>query len=425
MDVYLLVGSLLTLAAVLSTRLTQHFGVPALVLFVVIGMLAGSGGPGGFEFADYGLSLELGLIALAVILLRGGLGTRAETFRQSILPASLLATVGIVVKMLVVGGLAHLLTPLTLLEGLLLGAVLAPTDAAAVFSVLKGSRLPARIRGTLETESGTNDPMSIYLTLTLTAFITTGQVSIPALLGGVVVQLALGGLLGYLFGRFLVWLINRSGIDTLGLYPVLVLSGGLLAYAATNLVGGNGFLAIYVLGVVLGNFPLSHKQGICHFMDGFAWGAQITMFLLLGLLVFPEQLVATLPLALLLTLVVLALARPLAVYLSLAPLGLFANHDRFTWQEQLLLSWAGLKGAVPIILAMVPLLNQVPSGEVIFNIVFVVVIVGTTVQALTVVPLATRLGLAGPGPLEPPVCSWPDGSVAAPHALPNPRWDPP
>jgi len=222
-----------------------------------------------------------------------------------------------------------------------------------------------------------------------------------------------------------VWLINRSGIDTLGLYPVLVLSGGLLAYAATNLVGGNGFLAIYVLGVVLGNFPLSHKQGICHFMDGFAWGAQITMFLLLGLLVFPEQLVATLPLALLLTLVVLALARPLAVYLSLAPLGLFANHDRFTWQEQLLLSWAGLKGAVPIILAMVPLLNQVPSGEVIFNIVFVVVVVGTTVQALTVVPLATRLGLAGPGPLEPPVCSWPDGGVAAPHALPNPRWDPP
>lgn len=425
MDFYLLVGSLLTLAAVLSTRLTQHVGVPALVLFVGIGMLAGSGGPGGFAFADYGLSLELGLIALAVILLRGGLGTRAELFRRAVLPASLLATVGVVVKMLVIGLLAYLLTPLSVLESLLLGAVLAPTDAAAVFSVLKGRRLPARLRGILEMESGTNDPMSIYLTLTLTAFITTGEVSVPALLRDVVVQLVLGGFLGYLFGRSLVWLINRAGIDGLGLYPVLVLSGGLLAYAATNLVGGNGFLAIYVLGVVLANYPLTHRQGICHFMDGFAWGAQITMFLLLGLLVFPERLVDTVPVALLLTLALLALARPLSVYLSLAPLRLFDDHDRFTWREQLLLSWAGLKGAVPIILAMVPLLERVPSGEVIFNIVFVVVIVGTTLQGLTVVPLATRLGLAGPGLLEPPVCPRLEGGVAASHALSKARWDPP
>jgi len=420
-DVYLLIGSLLTTAAVLSTRLTQRFGVPALVLFVAIGMLAGSSGPGGIVFANYGLALELGLVALALILLRGGLGTRAGDFRRSVLPASLLATVGVVVKMLVVGLLAYLLTPLSVLEGLLLGAVLAPTDAAAVFSVLKGSALPARLRGVLETESGTNDPVSIYLTLTLTTFITTGQMSVKALLLGVLVQLALGGVLGYLFGKLLAGLVNRAGIDSLSLYPVLVLSGGLLAYAATNLVGGNGFLAIYIFGVVLGNQPLPHQQTICHFTDGLAWGAQISMFLLLGLLVFPDQLVGTVPVALLMTLVLVAFARPLSVFLSLAPLARFkpASAYRFTWQEQVLISWAGLKGAVPIILAIVPLLNQVPRGELIFNIVFVVVIVGTTLQGLTVVPLAASLGLSDPAPLEPESCLRLEKAVPTSPPLPD------
>jgi cell volume regulation protein A len=387
----------------MSTRLAQRFGVPALVLFVGIGMLAGSSGPGGVSFADYRLSLNLGLIALAVILLSGGLDTRIRQFRASIVPASLLATVGVVVKMLVVGVLAYLVTPLDLIESLLLGAVLAPTDAAAVFSVLKGRGLPTRLNGVLEAESGTNDPMSIYLTVALTGFITLGQVNIPALVWGVVVQLLLGGLLGYLLGRLLVLLINRVRIDSFGLYPVLALAGGLLTYALTNLLGGNGFLAIYVVGLVLGNTTLAHQQSIRYFMDSMAWGAQILMFLLLGLLVFPDQLVNTLPAALLITFVLIFVARPLSVYLSLKPLEHLTGHYHFSIREQALLSWAGLKGAVPIILAIVPLLNQVPQGMVIFNIVFVVVIFGTSVQGLTVVPVARWLGLTHPEPPAPPL----------------------
>lgn len=387
----------------MSTRLAQRFGVPALVLFVGIGMLAGSGGPGGFEFSNYRLSLNLGLVALAVILLSGGLDTRARLFRASILPASILATLGVVTKMLVIGTLAYLLTPLDFIESLLLGAVLAPTDAAAVFSVLKGRGLPARLKGVLEAESGTNDPMSIYLTVALTGFITTGQASIPLLVWGVVVQLFLGGVLGYVLGRLLVGLINRVRIDSFGLYPVLALAGGLLTYALTNLLGGNGFLAIYVVGLVLGNSTLAHQQSIRYFMDSMAWGAQILMFLLLGLLVFPDQLVEAIPVALLITFAQIFIARPLSVYLSLKPLELLTGRYHFSIREQALLGWAGLKGAVPIILAIVPLLNQVPQGILIFNIVFVVVILGTSMQGLTVVSFARRLGLTKPEPPEPPL----------------------
>jgi len=399
MDLYILTASILVIAAILSTRFAQRFGVPALVLFVGVGVLAGSSGPGGIAFGDYDLSLNIGLLALAVILFSGGLDTRARLFRASLVPAGLLATVGVLLTALMIGLGAWLLTPLSFLEGLLLGAVLAPTDAAAVFSALEGRGLPARLRGVLETESGTNDPVGIYLTVTLASFITTGQGNVGSLVLGIALQLALGGLLGYLCGRALVWLINRVNVDAFGLYPVLALAGGLLAYAGTNLAGGNGFLAIYIVGLVLGNAALVHRQSILNFMDGTAWGAQITMFLLLGLLVFPDRLPGILPEALLITFVVVFLARPLAVHLTLLPLRLFTHHYHFTLKEEALLAWAGLKGAVPIILAIVPLVNQVPAGEQVFNIVFVVVIVGTALQGLTIGPLAKRLGLTK---LEPP-----------------------
>lgn len=403
MDLFIIIGSGLVIAAIISTRFAQHFGLPALVLFVLIGMLAGSSGPGGINFADYALSFNAGLLALAIILLSGGLDTRYRLFRASLVPAGLLATLGVVLTMLIVGLVAWALTPLNLLEGLLLGAVLAPTDAAAVFSVLKGRGLPARLRGVLETESGTNDPVGIYLTLALTAMLVTGQVGVGGLIAGVTVQLTLGGLLGFLFGRALTWLINRVQMDAFGLYPVLALAGALLAYAATNLVGGNGFLSIYVVGLTLANRPLSHRQNIRDFMDGAAWGAQILMFVLLGLLVFPNQLPGILPVALLVTFVLIFLARPLAVVLTLLPLRYLTRHYHFSVKEQVLLSWAGLKGAVPIILALVPLLERVPNGQSLFNIVFVVVIVGTALQGWTVVPLARSLGLAKAEPPTPPL----------------------
>lgn len=403
MSLYVLIGSALAIAAIISTRFAQRFGVPALVLFVGIGMLAGSSGPGGLVFDDYGLSLNVGLIALAVILLSGGLDMDARVFRVSLLPAGLLATVGVVFKMGIIGGLAWVLTPLDLTSGLLLGAVLAPTDAAAVFSVLKGCGLPGRLRGVLETESGTNDPISIYLTLLLTAIVTTGEADLGTMVGGVVLQLVAGAALGYGFGRALVVLINRVRIDSFGLYPVLALAGGLLAYAATDLVGGNGFLAIYVVGIVLGNRPLMHRQNISYFMDAMAWGAQISMFLLLGLLVFPDQLVPHLPTALLLTAGLILVARPLSVALTLGPLGLLRKRYRFDAREQVLLSWAGLKGAVPIILAIIPLLNQVPGSLFIFNVTFVCVVIGAALQGLSIVPLARRLGLTEDEPPEPPL----------------------
>lgn len=402
MSFYVLIGSALIIAAILSTRFAQHVGVPALVLFVGIGMLAGSSGPGGIVFDDYVLSLNVGLIALAVILFSGGLDVEEELFWTSLGPAGLLATVGVVLKMVIIGGLAWAITPLDWTNGLLLGAVLAPTDAAAVFSVLKGCGLPDRLRGVLETESGTNDPISIYLTMTLTSVVTTGTADLWSLIGNVLLQLAAGAVLGYAFGRGLVALINRAEIDGFGLYPVLALAGGLFTYAATELVGGNGFLAIYVTGIVLGNRPLTHRQTIRYFMDGTAWGAQISMFLLLGLLVFPDQLVPHLPVALLLTAGLIFVARPASVLFTLGPMELLSDRFRFSVREQVLLSWGGLKGAVPIILAIFPLLNEVPSGPFLFNVTFVCVVVGTALQGATILPLARWLELTrSPSPPSP------------------------
>lgn len=403
MNVALGVGSALVLVAILSTRLAQRFGVPALVLFVIIGMLAGSSGPGGIAFADYRLSYEVGLLALAVILFSGGLDTRYRLFRASLLPAGLLSTVGVTLTMLVVALFSWALTPLSWVESLLLGAILAPTDAAAVFSVLEGRGLPARLRGVLETESGTNDPVGIYLTVAFTTLLSAAPAPIGSFLLGIVTQLVLGGILGVVFGRALAWLINHVRLETYGLYPVLALAGGLFSYAATNLLSGNGFLAVYLVGLVLANRPLSHRRSIMDFMDGAAWGAQVSMFLLLGLLVSPDQLPSVLGVALLITAALIFVARPVAVWLTLWPLYRLTRHYRFSGAEQLLLMWAGLKGAVPIILATLPLLNQVEGGERIFNIVFVVVIVGTTVQGLSVVPLARRLKLTRAEPPTPPL----------------------
>ena len=403
MDLYLFIASLLVIAAILSTRGAQRFGLPALVLFVVIGMLAGSGGPGGIRFGDYRLSLEVGLTSLAIILFSGGLDTRMRLFRASLAPALSLSTLGVIVTMLVLGGAAWLLTPLGWVQSLLLGAVLAPTDAAATFSVLKGRGIPARLRGVLETESGTNDPVGIYLTVALTTVLVSGQANVLTLVGGVALQLALGGLLGYLWGLLLVWGLNHVKLGSFGLYPLLVLACGLLAYSAANLVGGNGFLAIYLLGLVVGNRRVPHRQNIVSFMEGLAWGAQIIMFLLLGLLVFPAQLPGTLPVALVLTLVLSTVARPLAVVMCLAPLQGLTRHHRFSLQEYALLSGAGLKGAVPIVLAIFPLLSQVENAQAVFNIVFVVVVVSTTLQGLVIGPLAKRLGLLKHEPPEPPL----------------------
>lgn len=404
MDLTIVVAAALVIAAILSTRFALRFGVPALVLFVGIGIFAGSSGPLGIQFDDYVLSLHLGLLALAVILFSGGMDTRERLFRAALLPAGLLATMGTVLTAGLVGVAAYLATPLDLPTSLLLGAVLSSTDAAAVFSALRGRGLPARLRGVLETESGTNDPMAVYLTIALAGAITRGGLDVLGLVGGVVVQLALGAALGWLFGRLLGELINRVAISSFGLYPVLALAGGLLAYGVSNLVGGNGFLTIYVVGLMLGNRALSHRHAISTFLDGAAWGSQIAMFLVLGLLVFPDRLGPALGAATLVTVALMVVARPAAVVTTLAFVRLVSRGRYvFTPAEQALVAWAGLKGAVPIILAIVPLMEQVPGADFLFNVVFVAVIVGTLVQGSTIGPLARRLHLAVREPPRPPL----------------------
>lgn len=396
MDIAILITMSLAIVAILSTKLAYRFGLPALILFVGVGILAGSSGPLGIPFDDYELSLNIGLVALAIILFSGGLDTDMAMLRSVLVPAAALATFGTVLTMLSVGLFAYLLLPLDLLTSMLLGAVVSSTDAAAVFSALRGKGLPLRLRATVETESGTNDPTAILLTMALaTAINRGGGVNVLALAGGVVLELLLGAVLGFAFGKALAWLINLVDIENFGLYPLLALSGALLAYALTNLLHGNGFLAVYVVGLILANTYLKQRLTIINFMDGAAWAAQLTMFILLGLLASPSHFMPILGAALLITFLTMIVARPVAVWSVLGLVRLLSRgRISYDWREQTLLSWAGLKGAVPIILSIVPLMERVPGAQVIFNVVFVVVIIGTLVQGSTIKGLARMLGLA-------------------------------
>src|SRR5690606_22524958 len=346
-------------------------------------IFAGSAGPVGIEFSDYALSYDIGLLALAVILYSGGMETRMRLFRVAIMPASLMATIGTLINMGVIGLAAWWLTNLDLLSSMLLGSVLASTDAAAIFSSLKGRGHPSRLRGIVETESGTNDPIALLMTLAFSRAITSGSLDVASLIVSIVIQLAIGTLAGVVLARLLVWVINHLRLEAYGLYPILALSGGLLIYAVTNLLGGNGFIAAYAAGLIVGNAKLAHRHSIAAFTEALAWGGQILMFVVLGLLVFPERLLPHLGLALAITGVVLFVARPLAVFGTLGILrALSLGRYGFTVPERTLLSWAGLKGAVPIILAIIPLSFGIPGAESIFNIVFVVVIVGTLIQEI-------------------------------------------
>ncbi len=404
MDIGIAIFGMLAIAAIASTRFSTRLGLPALVLFVGLGIFAGSSGPVGIEFSDYALSYDIGLLALAVILYSGGMETRMRLFRVAIMPASLMATIGTLINMGVIGLAAWWLTNLDLLSSMLLGSVLASTDAAAIFSSLKGRGLPSRLRGIVETESGTNDPIALLMTLAFSRAITSGSLDVASLIVSIVIQLAIGTLAGVVLARLLVWVINHLRLEAYGLYPILALSGGLLIYAVTNLLGGNGFIAAYAAGLIVGNAKLAHRHSIAAFTEALAWGGQILMFVVLGLLVFPERLLPNLGIALAITGVVLFVARPLAVFGTLGILrALSLGRYGFTVPERTLLSWAGLKGAVPIILAIIPLSFGIPGAESIFNIVFVVVIVGTLIQGFSLAPLAHWLGLAVEEPARSPL----------------------
>ncbi|HNQ32898.1 MAG TPA: potassium/proton antiporter, partial [Methanoculleus sp.] len=331
--------SLLFLISIIANKFGERLGVPALLIFLIVGMLAGSEGPGGIPFDDPTIAQTIGVIALAYILFSGGLDTRWDEIQPVFWPAIALSTIGVVLTAAVLGAFVVLILGLPPLTGFLLGAVVSSTDAAAVFSVLRmaRARLKGNLRPFLEFESGSNDPMAIFLTTGIIALILTPGEPVFALIPMFVQQMIVGGLFGYAMGRFVVWLINRLKLESEGLYPVLSLAMVLLTYGLTATVGGNGFIAVYIAGLVIGNSIVVYKKSLIRFHDGIAWLMQIIMFLALGLLVFPSELVPVIVPGLLTATFLILVARPVAVMLTLLPWKMPLN-------EKALVSWVGLRG---------------------------------------------------------------------------------
>ena len=384
-----LIASLLLLISVLASKFSDRYGVPALLIFLVLGMLAGSDGPGGIYFDNYGFAQWVGIIALVFILFAGGLDTNWRNVRPVFGMGLALSTIGVTITALLAGLFATWLFDFSLAEGLLIGAVVSSTDAAAVLSVLrsKGVRLKPQLQSLLELESGSNDPMAIFLTVSAIQLLTRPALSPLALLSSFALQMLLGAAIGYGAGRGLPLLINRLRLGYDGLYPVLTLAAVLLVYSLTTLLGGNGFLAVYLAGIVMGNRQFVHRLSLLNFSDGVAWLMQIVMFLILGLLAFPNRVLPLAGMGLLFTTFLMFIARPASVFLTLLPA------RRLGLREKTLLSWVGLRGAVPIILATYPFRANLPVAERIFDVVFFVVLTSVLLQGTTVPLVARWLGL--------------------------------
>lgn len=400
-SVYLvtLVGTALVVAAAFSSLIAFRFGAPLLLLFLGIGLTTGTDGLG-IDFDNAQLAYFVGSLALAVILFDSGFGTPLAVLRHAALPAVSLATVGVVATALIFGVAAYYVTAFSWFESFLLGAAVASTDAAAVFFLLRAGNLNIRerVRSTLEVESGSNDPIAIFLTITLVEVIAAGadpeaEVLILDIIGGFVLQMGLGAAIGYIGGKAIVWLVERLDLDQ-GLLPIFVLTLSLAVFASAGAVGGSGFLAVYLAGLVAGNSQIRAVAALKRFQSGMSWLAQIIMFLVLGLFATPSQFGAILLPATLLGLFLIFVARPVAVWLCLLPF-------RFPRNETAFISWVGLRGAVSILLAITPILGGLEHGRAIFNIAFIVVLVSLVVQGWTIGPIARRLGLVVPARLGP------------------------
>lgn len=385
LELILVAASAMLLLSVMLSKASGRIGVPSLLVFLLIGMLAGSEISGFIYFDDALLAQSLGVIALAFILFAGGLDTEWEDVRQAFVPGFVLATAGVFLTAILVGLFVYVAFGFSWLQSLLIGAIVSSTDAAAVFSVLraKGVSLRNRLKATIELESGSNDPMAVFLTIGLTNLLLNPESTALTLLPLFFWQMLLGAGLGYLFSRVISYLINNLLLEYEGLYPVLTLSSVLLCYGATTTLGGNGFLAVYLMGLLMKKDGFIHQRSLTRFHDGLAWLMQIAMFLTLGLLVFPSQLLSIIGLGLLLSFFLIFIARPIAVYVTLA----FSSFDR---REKAMISWVGLRGAVPIILATFPSLSGIPEADTIFNVVFFVVLTSVLFQGTTI-PLIARL----------------------------------
>ena len=393
---FVLVGAMLLFVAVVAGKVAYRFGAPALLLFLGVGMLFG------LDFISYrsvDMTQFIGMIALCIILFTGGMDTKFAEIRPVIGPGIVLATLGVAMTALILGGFVYFVAPWVGVEmsftvALLLAATMSSTDSASVFSILRSKRqgLTQNLRPLLELESGSNDPMAYVLTVLLVGVLShdAGEAGVWQSILTFVVQMAVGAVSGYLIGRLAVWTINRINLANHSLYSVLLLAFIFFAFAFTDLIRGNGYLAVYLAGLVVGNHKLVQKRSLTVFFDGFTWLVQIVMFLTLGLFVNGDELIR--PEVLLLGLVVGAfmifVARPLTVFLCLAPF------RRFSTRARIYVSWVGLRGAVPIIFATYPLVAGVEHAELLFNVVFLATIVSLVVQGTTVSGMANFLGLA-------------------------------
>lgn len=390
----LIVGAILAASVVVALGAART-GLPVLAAFLGLGMLLGSDGPGGIEFDDAELTRRVGIVGLALILYEGGLQTSWRRLREVAAPSALLSTVGVVVSALATAAAAHVLFDLSWLEAVLLGAVVSSTDAAAVFATLRMTHIRRKLARTLEAESGGNDPMAIALTLGLIAWIEKPQShSLGDLTLLVARQIALGLLVGVALGVVAAWIFGRIPPSIGAFAPVASIAAVALSYGAADVIGGSGFLAVYLVGLAVGSTPSRYRRQLVAFHEGVAFVAQVTLFVVLGLLVFPHELPHVALPGLALAVFLMLVARPAAVWASTA-LNDYTNRDR------LLLGWAGLRGAVPIVLATFALSSDVQHRDTIFNAVFFVVVVSTVVQGSTLEWVARRLGLVSPAPPVP------------------------
>lgn len=388
-ETILVIAGTLLIISVLASTTSSKFGIPALVLFVAVGMLAGSDGLGGIYFDNANFSKQLGITALALILFAGGLDTHLKVVLPVLRPGLALATIGTFVTAGSVGVFLHFIFDFTFLQGLLVGSIVASTDAAAVFGVLRSKGMKPRrgIAPLLELESGSNDPTAIFLTISVAGLILHPETSFWVLIPQYVLEMIVGGVFGALAGFACAWSINRLRLDFDGLYPAITIGTVFLVYGGAHAMGGNGFLAVYVAGLALGSRNFVHRIGLIQFHDALAWIMQIAMFLILGLQVFPSKLPEVAWLGSMVALFLAFIARPAAVFISL----MFSK--RYNASDKLFISWGGLRGAVPIILAIIPLTLGIPEATLIFNVVFFVVIISVMVQGTTLAMVGKLLGV--------------------------------
>lgn len=392
----ILIGSVLLLISIIAGKTSYRFGVPTLLLFLTIGMLAGSDGIGGIYFDNPKIAQFVGVVSLNFILFSGGLDTNWQSVKPVLKEGIALSTVGVLLTAVGLGYFVYLLTDFGIYESLLLGAIVSSTDAAAVFSILRGKNLALKknLRPTLELESGSNDPMAYVLTIAFLSLVQEPDKSILSVLPLFFMQMVIGGIAGFLFGKLSKIIINRIQLDFEGLYPVLTIALMFITFSATDFVGGNGFLAIYICSVYLGNQNLIHKKTIMRMFDGLAWLMQIALFLTLGLLVFPSQIVPFIGIGLMISLFLIFVARPVAVLISLLPF-------RMKLRRRFYISWVGLRGAVPIVFATYPLLAGIDKADMIFNIVFFVSLTSVLIQGSTLSLVAKWLHVGLPEKAKP------------------------